>query len=276
MLRRLRPIRKEDSPVTDLSHTSGIPVWLDESSRLVFGNQLQPVEPDVRTLDQARRVLWNMSVSEPHELYLMYRGIALPEHKALFRKHRIRYDITVIPAAKLGDEYMKTVGHYHPVASDSSMCYPEVYEVLFGRAHYLLQKADTTGLKVSDVLIVEAHPGDKVLIPPGYGHVTINPGREPLVMSNLIEREFKSVYAPMESAGGACYHEIEEDGMPVFVENDRYDEVPEPRLIEPKDIPQLGLKKEVPLYGSFCTEPDVFGYLVRPHMYDEALSEAMK
>lgn len=68
--------------------------------------------------------------------------------------------------------------------------YPEVYEVLEGRAHFLLQKKT-----LDDIVLVEAAKGDIVLIPPGYGHVTINPAQnETLTMANLVSTEFSSEY----------------------------------------------------------------------------------
>jgi oxalate decarboxylase/phosphoglucose isomerase-like protein (cupin superfamily) len=52
--------------------------------------------------------------------------------------------------------------------------YRELYEVLKGDAHYLLQRAQNKE-RVDEAILVKATRGDKVLIPPNYGHVTINP-----------------------------------------------------------------------------------------------------
>ncbi len=52
--------------------------------------------------------------------------------------------------------------------------YSELYEVLERDAHYLLQRAQN-GERVDEVILVKATRGDKVIIPPNYGHVTINP-----------------------------------------------------------------------------------------------------
>lgn len=259
-----------------LRERAGIEVSLDEQAHLVFGNDLEPASPEVRTLAQARGVLWNMTATGPDELYYMYRGVARRSDKALFLRQRIRYDITVIRPGTVGSEYIKTVGHYHAEADGTGVQYPEVYEVISGKAHYLLQKPGAGHLTVEDAVIVEALPGDKVLIPPGYGHVTVNPGDEPLVMSNLIEREFKSVYGPFSEAHGAAYHEVLEEDMPVFVENEHYAEVAEPRLLEPRDLPELGLLNRTPLYTAFVNKPEIFDYLVKPYLFSEALVAALE
>ena len=136
-------------------------------------------EPSVRTLDDMRCVLANPDRSGDTPLYSMYRDLALTagDH-AYLREQNIRFDITVIPPGTVGGEYVKTKGHYHPL-SPSSIGYPELYLVLAGEALYLLQRSD-----LDDVVAVAARAGEFVFIPPGYGHVTINAGKEELVMAN--------------------------------------------------------------------------------------------
>ena len=260
--------------MVDLSKYSGLPLALDESRRLVFGEGVDGVEPESRTLDQARGVLWNMTAVSPVDLYHMYRGVFRRGDKPLFESKSIRYDITVLMPGIVGGEYVKTVGHYHPDVPGTGVQYPEVYEVIHGRAHYLLQRVDETGLNATDVMIVEANPGDKVLIPPGYGHITINPIKEPLVICNLIEHEFKSIYGTMATAHGAAFYEVEEDGEPVFVENEHYKQVSDPRLVEPKEIPGAGMMNGKPLYTAFVESPDLFDFLVRPHLHMNMMRNA--
>ncbi len=56
-------------------------------------------------------------------------------------------------------------------------------------------------------MAVAASAGEFVLIPPGYGHVSINSGKELLVMANLVSTQFESEYALYEEmrSGGAFY-----------------------------------------------------------------------
>ena len=96
------------------------------------------------------------------------------------REQNIRYDITIIPPGMLGREYIKTAGHYHPLVPGGSVTYPELYEVLEGEALYLLQRQD-----LGDVVAINASAGDKVLVPPNYGHITINGSNKKLKMATL-------------------------------------------------------------------------------------------
>ena len=130
-------------------------------------------EPSVRTLNDMRCVLANPGQPGSMPLYYMYRDLALTAgDRAYLREQNVRFDITVIPPGTVGGEYVKTKGHYHPL-NPSGIGYPELYQVLAGEALYLLQRSD-----LGDIVAVAAKAGEFVLIPPGYGHVTVNAGKE--------------------------------------------------------------------------------------------------
>ncbi|MEM4347975.1 MAG: glucose-6-phosphate isomerase family protein [Candidatus Anstonellaceae archaeon] len=154
----------------------------------------------VRTFAQMLPVLANperVSMEPDSPLYFMYRAVRKFGH--------LRYDITRILPCDLGGEYNKTFGHTHP-KSPSGTPWSEAYEVLDGKAHFLLQKV--SGLGVQDAVLVSAKKGEKILIPPGYGHVTINPGSEPLVLANLVSDQFEADYSIFAQMRGACFYEL--------------------------------------------------------------------
>ena len=129
-------------------------------------------------------------------------------------EHDLRYDITVIFPHIICGEYNKTKGHYHPLSSHE-LTYPELYEVISGQAIYLIQKGD-----LSDIVAVYAKAGEAVLVPPNYGHVTINPSScETLIMANIVSSRFTSIYGGYEDHCGASYYYLS-DGT--FVKNSAY------------------------------------------------------
>jgi len=193
---------------------------------------------------------------EQTPLYFMYRGLARPQDAALFESWKVRFDITVMPSARLGLELVKTAGHYHPEA-EAGLTYAELYEVLVGEAHFLLQKPSDAALV--DVLLVQASSGDKLLIPPNYGHVTINPGPEALVMANLVSPSFQSLYEPYRARRGAAYYELG-DGR--LVPNPRYGPLPPLRPVRARDQ-ENGLP-EANIYRLFVDDPASMTFLNRP------------
>lgn len=234
------------------------------------------ITPDVRKLYDMKEVLYDtdwLKTATNVDLYYMYRDLSMSRHdRSVILDNALRYDITVIPPNKLGRELVKTAGHYHPYIDGTGLTYPEIYEVLKGKAHYLIQKR--TGDTISDVILIEAGEGDKVIIPPNYGHVTINPSpNKELMMSNWVSRAFSSIYEPYKQCGGAAYFELA-DGR--FVRNEKCGPVPEMRFLKPTNIAKLGLGKGKEMYG-FIRDVDKLAYLNRPQEYgwlwDDILSD---
>lgn len=184
-----------------------------------FGNNMEydltKLTPDIRRLNDMRNVLCdkNFGNNAPDDgLYLMYRGLE--------NKDGLRYDITVVKAKMLGNEFNKTKGHYHIKA------YPEIYMVLKGEAIYLLQKRGPDG-QVEDVYAVNVRAGECAIMPPFYGHVTINPSKtQDLKMANWISNNCKSDYSSFEKLQGACYYYTDKGWM----KNENYNPVPELRF----------------------------------------------
>lgn len=245
-----------------LESISGLPIFLDGVD-LVFGEGLDPVEPDVRRLSDYASVLAPESeLTGPEDAYFMYRGIARREHGELFKRYNYRYDITVLRPGIVGRERIKTIGHYHPFVPGESVTYPEVYEVLFGRAHYICQRAE--GHRALDFIVIEANPGDKVVIKPGYGHITINTLEEPLVMSNVTADGFPSDYRPIARMRGAAYYELADGSWEL---NERYELAHPPKRASAREVPEFGLTKGTPLYSAITSEPEKFDFLVNPQRY---------
>ncbi len=252
----------------DLSSICYLSVSLNEDGRLSFGEGITEVTPAIRTLDDSRIVLEDREADGPGELYYMYREMCREADREGIRSRGLRYDITVIRPGKVGREYVKTVGHYHPAKPGTDYTFPEVYEVINGKAHYLFQRpGEEAGAE--EVIMIEALPGDKVLIPPNYGHITINPGDDFLVMSNWVASDFSSVYEPLEKLGGGAYFEVEVDGRAQFEANPKYSNLPPLRKVPVVELRRFDLVKEVPMYQIFLRDPDKLDFLINPEKYSE-------
>lgn len=185
---------------------------------------LTKLTPDVRKLSDMKKVIYDSKWAETTkdcDLYYMYR--------MLDKKDGLRYDITIIPPKMLGSEFVKTKGHNH------AGFYGEVYMVLEGEGFYLFQKGDEN--RIDDVCVVYAKKGQNVIIPAGYGHVTINPSDKELKMANWVKEEDKGNFSLFEKNQGACYYYVKNlstgSGSASWQKNPNYKNVPELRFEEP-------------------------------------------
>lgn len=236
-------------------------IEFDERTKLlsVDGNVRTP---DVRHLDQMNTVLYDkqfaMEADPRLELYYMYRNVTKKNDRLTFEANELRFDITIMSEHRLGKEFNKTLGQVHE-AGPSGFSYPELYEVISGRAHYLLQQMHDGD--PSRVVLVEAREGECVLIPPGWWHFTINPSNELLVMSDLIWRGVVADYGPIRRRKGAAYFELHDGSL---VRNTNYERVPE--LSWARASPEL-VERTVgnrSLYSSFVESPETYRYLRHP------------
>lgn len=249
----------------DLSKTSGLEIKLDlNKNELVFGKGINFSKPAVRTLLQMREVLLDKEIKEPQELYYMYRDVYRIADKSLLERNLLRYDVTVIRSDSLGRELMKTAGHYHPGN------YGELYEVLYGHCFCLMQRASIGDHQaIEEVLLVEASAGEKICIPPGFGHILVNLGPEQLVTSNWVSSLFSSEYDLYKKGGGAAYFIIKANGKLEFMPNPYYKKTAEIKLLKPAAvIEQFGLAKGKPIYPMITREAGKLAFLNRPLDFD--------
>jgi glucose-6-phosphate isomerase len=219
-------------------------------------------EPAVRTLGDMRGVLADPRGAEDFPLYFMYRNCALNDaDRTRLNTHGIRFDITVIPPAMVNGEYVKTKGHFHPPSPDGTE-FPELYQVLAGTAYYLLQD-----IALKNFVVVPARSGDAVLIPPGMGHVTINPGSEILMMANFVSNEFESQYEQYEAMHGAAYYHVCDKG---WMKNPAYPPLPPLRFKGPKEFPELGICHGEQIYD-LIAEADSLRWLNQPAGFRDLL-----
>lgn len=229
-------------------------------------------------------------------IYRMFRDLSLTEaDKEIIRANNLRCDITVIPPFEIGNEPIKTAGHYHPSPDDPNRndgslakpgidkSYTEVYVVLSGEAIYYLQKIDKDG-NVVDAVAIHAKAGDIVPIPSTYGHITVNPSTDKsLVMMNWVSDAFSSTYGEILKLNGAAYYFVKDNGNIKTVLNPAYtgkkiaplrDGTVSAALAE-----SIGLPKDKPVYEVIHRLPDLkklFAFLNEPSFslskeFDEVL-----
>lgn len=262
-----------------LERQTGLPLAFDPiTASLHLADGIICERVSVRTAEEMDEYIAESGAAPADEtIYSVWRNIARREDIARLRLSHLRYDITVLKAGYFAGqkkEFFRTAGHYHPVKSGTGIAYPEVFEVISGRACWLLQRpaANNSGV-IEEIYSVEAGPGEKAAILPGFGHISINPGPEPLIMANWIGSAFQYDYDPWRKFRGGGYWAVKgpEDNGIEFKKNENYGGVPELKKLRPKEVPELGLMKSKPLY-SLAAEAGKLDFLNSPENFMHILT----
>ena len=209
----------------NLQKISGLPIVFNKKNlTLEFQGDFPFIKKSERSLKELRPYLKNPEAKNgPDPVYYVWRYAHLKKDSEKIRNCNLRYDITLIPPGKIDGEFVKTAGHYHKP-------YPEIYEVLSGRAYFLIQSE-------SAVYLSEAEPGEKFIIPPSFGHNTINVFDKPLLIANWISEKAIYDYESYKNNRGASYYFLDNDNLIDIVKNPNYDSVPEIKKIRTKKDP---------------------------------------
>jgi glucose-6-phosphate isomerase, archaeal len=176
----------------------------------------------VRTHEKMLDVLKNPEATGPKEHYYMIRGGSDMRN------------ITVWEPGTVGDEYIKTYGHYHIGDLD------ETYWLLLGEGILLQQKlVEVDGKpqpdRVAEFRAIKMHSGESAYMPPGYGHLVANVGKTYMVTADDSPVDFgdrdpvsmpgHADYEMVKQMRGFAYYVIEKDGAPALIKNPLYNEI---------------------------------------------------
>lgn len=157
-------------------------------------------------------------------------------HYYMIRGGSEKRNITVWQSGTVGDEYIKTYGHYH--IKD----FEETYQVIFGEGILLTQdRKEKNGVLVNDELAsvkaIFLRTGQRYTIPPRSGHLMLNIGKTWLVTADdspvaLTPQEKSSWpehadYSAVKEMHGFGYYVIEKNDQPEFIKNPNYKELPD-------------------------------------------------
>jgi len=181
-----------------------------------------------RSLDGLKSVLQNPASKGQDPVYWVFSEVTMDDW----------VNMTVIAPGKIGQEYPKTFGHYHP---DNAPC--EIYHLIESEGVLLLQKKyiDEMGRlqqdSVAEVILIKAKPGDEIIIKKEYGHSWSNVGHGPLIsFDNWRIGHTPSDYEVVERLHGMAYYLIEDNGQVKAVPNSNYKDLPEPIWLTAKEF----------------------------------------
>lgn len=266
----------------NLEKYSGLPVEMGDDYGLIFGGSVPPVTPNVREFSAMKSYLKDPASSFWSKgVYFMYRDLAKSEDRAAISAAGIQYDITVVLPGLMGDEFSKTIGHYHSFKPGTNVRYPEVYEVVYGRVIFIIQSDTPSVEQPREAFAVKMERGEKVLVPPGFGHVLVNPTDDVVITANWQPSANVSDYLPYEKHSGAAYYVVSSQQLgrkgntsaqSAYVPNLNYKTLPKLIEVRPRELPQYELRSALPMYFTGARDLAKLDFLVNPDNYIDDLT----
>jgi len=241
----------------------GIAVTLQpDSLSFKYGDGIFGPVSEMRRLDAIRASLSDPGCSGPDPVYGIAMDVGKVEHRAELERRYLLYGVVAYAAGQLGDEPVRSQGHIHAVAPHSGWSTPELFEIWEGRAVIYAQEFAETN--PGRCFAVTAGPGDQVVVPPGWAHCAINadPNRR-MVFGAWCERQYGFVYDSVRAHGGLAWFPFVSGGQIAWRSNPRY-ALSELQQSTPRAYPELGLKRDTPIYKRYEQDPDAVQWISEP------------
>ena len=237
----------------------------DDPLGFTFGADVAHPPLELRRLDDVRASLRDPSADGPDVLYAIAMDTGPAEDRAAQVEQNILFGVCAYAAGLVGDEPVRSQGHVHGVSASCGPSRAELYEFWHGTGIAYMQEfaADDPGRGFA----VRADAGQKVLVPPGWAHLTVNADvTTPMAFGAWCVRDYGFDYGKVRKRQGLAFYPTVQDGAIAWVPNPAYRPA---RLVEkpPADLRAFGID-ERPIYLQWRERPADFDFIPRPDPAD--------
>jgi glucose-6-phosphate isomerase len=230
----------------------------------VFGPQ-----PELRSLDSIRSSLRDPACIGPDPVYAIAMDVGREEIRTELEQRMLLFGVVTYASGKLGEEPVRSQGHVHRVSPHSGWSPPEVYEIWDGAAYVYMQ--EHAAYDPGRCYAILAHPGDIVVVPPGWAHAAIsaNPA-DFMTFGALCDREYGFEYAEIKKRKGlAWYARVTSNGAIDWDPNPLYKTT---KLVVrgPGDYARLGIVRGPSLFEQAVQDLDRFAWIANPALAQDA------
>lgn len=189
------------------------------------------------------------------------------EEEKIYKDKNMMNGITVLNSGNMNGECRKNSGHYHGYVEGHPLPYPEIYEILYGKAAFFLQESDNFDkdeeLNIKSMRMAILNTGDKIIVPANCAHCAINIGDDMMAFYNLAV-PCPLHYEPITKHHGFSYYVLNKKGVLVAVKNPNYANVPELEVVNVKPNDELHLHKDKTVFEQFAEDNSSYDYLDKP------------
>ena len=249
---------------SELRFNPSLPITFDRRSMdFHYGDGLFGPRPEYRRLDAIRNSLRDPNCSGPDPVYSIVMDVGRDHDREELKRRMLLFGIVMYAAGSLGDELVRSQGHVHAVSPHSGWSAPELYEIWEGRA--IIYGQAESGDDPGRCVAIEAGPGDKVVMPPGWAHFVANAdARSALIFAAWCDRQYGFDYTQIRAHQGlAWFPLIDAQGEIHWNANPNYVTSPLRRR-NARAYTELGLGSGTPIYEYLRLKPEAIQWVSDP------------
>jgi len=219
--------------------------------------------PENRSLDAIRPSLLDSQCEGPDPVYSIVMDVGRHEHRNELQRRMLLFGVVAYARGTLGREPVRSQGHVHRVAPHSGWSPPELFEIWCGRALIYMQERveDDPGRSIT----VDACPGDRVVVPPGWAHAVISADpRDTLVFGAWCDRQYGFVYDGVRARRGLAWFPTFSQGREIAWEPNPNYRAQQMERRPARRYPELGLLDSVPIYEHLERKPEAIQWVSQP------------
>lgn len=219
--------------------------------------------PEYRSLDSIRPSLRDPKCTGPDPVYAIAMDVARREDVPELNQRMLLFGIVAYAKGRLGDEPVRSQGHVHSIAPHCGWSTPELFEIWQGRA--LIYGQEKSGDDPGRCVAIDAGPGDKVVMPPGWAHFVANADQNStLVFGAWCDRQYGFEYQQVRAHGGLAWFPIYTDQGDIQWEGNPLYHPSSLQRRSAREYPELGLKASLPIYEHLRHDVDSISWVSDP------------
>jgi glucose-6-phosphate isomerase len=174
------------------------------------------------------------------------------------------FGVVAYEKGQLGDEPVRSQGHVHAIAPHCGWSTPELFEIWQGNA--IIYAQETALDRPGRCIAIEANPGDKIVIPPGWAHCVINSNPETrMVFGAWCDRQYGFVYDGVRAHRGLAWFPLLGNHGIEWQRNSSY-AASELICRSARSYPELGVSDSPPIYEQFAQDPARMQWVSEPSL----------
>jgi glucose-6-phosphate isomerase len=227
-----------------------------------YGKGVFGPKPEYRSLDSIRQSLRDPNCTGPDPVYAIAMDVGRVEDREELKRKMLLFGVVMYASGKLGDEAVRSQGHAHAIAPHCGWLTPELFEIWEGVA--VIYGQEKSGDDPGRCVAIEAGPGDRVVMPPGWAHYVANADvNSVLIFGAWCDRQYKFDYTQMRVHHGLAWFPLADDGQIIWEANTNY-HASKLDSRKARDYPELGISPGLPIYDQFRHNPESIQWVSDP------------